>query len=210
MGATDTTATTTEWLMAELLNSPEVMKKACEELTRVVGLDNAVEERHLSKLTYLNAVIKESLRLHPVVPFLLPRFPSESTKIAGYDVPRGARTFINVWAIQRDPKIWENPLEFRPERFLSEDGANNGHSFNPSNSKYVYFPFGAGRRICPGIPLAETLVIHILASFLHMFDWKVPEGSKLDMSDKFGIVVKKRDTLIAVPTPRLSNAKLYE
>ena len=191
LGATDTTATTVEWLMAELLNCPEAMRKVYEELTQVVGLNSVVEESHLSKLTYLNAVIKETFRLHPPLPFLLPRFPSKATTIGGYHVPKGTKIFLNVWAIQRDPKNWENPSKFSPERFLSGDGVNV--HFNSGNS-FNYIPFGSGRRICAGLPLAERIVIHVLASFLHMFEWKLPEGSELDLTDKFGIVVKKRDT----------------
>lgn len=205
-GATDTTSTTVEWSMTELLNCPEAMAKVCEELTRVVGLNNIVEESHLSKLTYLNAVIKEILRLHPPLPFLLPRFPGKSTTVAGYDIPQGAKIIVNAWAIHRDPRSWESPCEFRPERFLSGDAEKM--RFN-STSNFNYIPFGSGRRICPGLPLAERFTIHVLASFLHMFHWKLPADSTLDLSDKFGSVLKKRHTLIAIPTPRLSDPHLY-
>lgn len=206
MGATDTTATTVEWLMAELLSHPEAMKKVYEELNEVVGPNNSVEEFHLSKLTYMNAVIKETLRLHPPLPFLLPRFPSKSTTIGGYSIPKGTKIFLNVWAIQRDPSVWENPNEFVPERFLSGEGSQVQFS---SGNNFGFIPFGSGRRICAGVPLAERIVIYILASFLHLFEWTLPPGEKLDLSDKFGIVVKKRDTLIAIPMPRFSNPEIY-
>lgn len=206
MGATDTTATTVEWLMAELLSHPEAMRKVYEELNEVVGPNNSVEEFHLSKLTYMNAVIKETFRLHPPLPFLLPRFPSKSTTIGGYNIPKGTKIFLNVWAIQRDPSVWENPNEFIPERFLTVDGSQI--HFNSGNN-FGYIPFGSGRRICAGVPLAERIVIYILASFLHLFDWELPRGEKLDLSDKFGIVLKKRGTLIAIPKPRFSKPELY-
>ncbi|PON53790.1 Cytochrome P450, E-class, group I [Parasponia andersonii] len=204
LGATDTTATTVEWLMAEILSHPEAMRKVYEELNEVVGPNNSVEEFHLSKLTYMNA---ETFRLHPPLPFLLPRYPSKSTTIGGYSIPKGTKIFLNVWAIQRDPNVWENPNEFIPERFLTDDGTSQVH-FNQGNN-FVYMPFGSGRRMCAGVPLAERIVIYLLASFLHFYDWQLPQDEKPDLSDKFGIVVKKRDTLIAIPKPRLSNPELY-
>ena len=106
--------------MAELLQHPEVMKKVNEELEEVVGLDSLVEESHLPKLHYLDAVIKETFRLHPPLPFLVPRSPSQSSTIGEYYVPKGTQVLLNVWVIHRDPKLWENPLEFQPERFLND------------------------------------------------------------------------------------------
>lgn len=204
MGGTDTTATTVEWVITELIQHPEAMKKVHQELTQVVGLNNLVEESHLPKLTYLDAVIKESFRLHPALPLLAPRCPSECTTVGGYMVPKGARIFLNIWAIHRDPNIWENPSEFRPERFL------NGHmKFDYNGNNFEYLPFGSGRRICAGIPLAEKMLNFEVASFLHSFEWKMPLGEKLDMSDRFGIVTKKMTPLVAIPTLRLSNLELY-
>ncbi|KAL5538037.1 hypothetical protein UlMin_044522 [Ulmus minor] len=204
VGGTDTTTTVVEWTMAELLKHPKVMKKVQEELTRVVGLNKTIEEFHLSQLTYLNAAIKETFRLHPTLPFLVPRCPSQSATIGGFHVPKGTRVFLNVWAIQRDPSIWEDPLEFRPERFL-----NDPNKYDYSGNNFHFFPFGSGRRLCAGLPLAERMMVYILASFLHSFDWKLPPGGKLELSDRFGIVTKKSEPLIAIPTPRLSNLELY-
>ncbi|KAL5538040.1 hypothetical protein UlMin_044525 [Ulmus minor] len=203
VGATETTTTTVEWTTAELLKHPEVMKKVQEELTQVVGLNNTVEEFHLSQLTYLNAAIKETFRLHPPLPFLVPHCPSQSATVGGYHIPKGTRVFLNVWAIQRDPSIWEDPLEFRPERFL------NDPKYDYSGNNFYFFPFGSGRRICAGLPLAERMMVYILASFLHSFDWKLPPGGKLELSDRFGIVIQKSEPLIAIPTSRLSNLELY-
>ena len=106
--------------MAEIFKHPKVLMKIQSELKQVVGLNNHVEESHLSKLTYLNAVFKETLRLHPPGPFLLPRFPSQSSIVGGYTIPKGSTIFLNLWSIQRDPSIWENPLEFNHERILRD------------------------------------------------------------------------------------------
>ncbi|XP_031281511.1 geraniol 8-hydroxylase-like [Pistacia vera] len=204
LGGTDTTTTMAEWTMAELMKHPEIMKKVQEELAEVVGMDGSVEEFHLPKLKYLDAVVKETLRLHPALPFLVPRSPSETCTIGGYTIPKGSRIMINVGAIQTDPRFWENPLEFRPERFLNDPG-----KFDYMGKNFQYMPFGSGRRVCPGINLAEKMLMSVLASLLHSFEWKLPDGTELDLSDQFGIVVKKMKPLIAVPTPRLSNLELY-
>ncbi|KAK9929488.1 hypothetical protein M0R45_026584 [Rubus argutus] len=206
VAATDTTSTTVEWVMTELLQHPVEMRGVQAELTQIVGLNDLVEEFHLPELHYLDAVIKETFRLHPALPLLLPRCPSQSTTIGGYYIPKGSTIFLNVWAIHNDSSVWDDPLEFRPQRFLNTDPSK---SFDYNGNKFQYLPFGSGRRICAGIPLAERLLIYVLASLLHSFDWKLPNYTKLDLSDKFGIVTKKKIPLIAIPTPRLSNLELY-
>ncbi|KAJ8764211.1 hypothetical protein K2173_005391 [Erythroxylum novogranatense] len=206
IGGTDTTSTMVEWTMAELMLHQDVMLKVYEELDKVVGSNNSVEEFHLPHLCYLEAVVKETFRLHPALPYLIPRRPSETCTLAGYTIPKGSTIFVNVYAIHRDPVLWQNPLEFRPERFLSEETGN----FDFSGANFQYLPFGSGRRICAGLPLAEKMLMYQLASFLHPFDWKLPSNdTELDLSDKAGIVVKIRKPLIAIPTPRLPNPDLY-
>ncbi|KAF4360431.1 hypothetical protein F8388_001902 [Cannabis sativa] len=138
VGGTDTTISTVEWAMAEMLKNPSVLIKVQEELKQIVGLNNNVEESHLTKLTYLNNVFKETLRLHPPAPFLLPRSPTQSTIVGGYTIPKGSTIFLNVWSIHRDPSIWENPLEFKPERF-DESGAS-GINYNFLGNNLNYFP----------------------------------------------------------------------
>ncbi|KAL4602573.1 hypothetical protein ACB092_10G062500 [Castanea dentata] len=203
VGGTDTTSNTIEFAMAEIMNKPEVMRKTQQELEAVVGKDNIVEESHIHKLPYLHAVMKETLRLHPALPLLVPHCPSETCTVGGYTIPKGSRIFVNVWAIQRDPSIWENPLNFDPERFLNSKWDYSGNDFN-------YFPFGSGRRICAGTAMAERMVIYSLATLLHSFDWNLPQGENLDITEKFGIVLKKKIPLVAVPTPRLSDPSMYE
>ena len=206
MGGTDTASTAVEWAIAELLNNPEMMNKVQDELQKVVGSNNEVEEFHLPQLTYLDAVLKETLRLHPPLPLGGPRTPSQSTTVGGYIIPKGTTIFLNLWAIQRDPNIWENPLEFRPERFL--DSSNAG-KFDLTGNNFSFLPFGSGRRVCPGITLAEKMSKLMIASFLHLFDWRLTAGANMDLSDKFGIVVKIKNSVVAIPTPRFYNSGLY-
>lgn len=203
VGGTDTTANTIEFALAEMMNKPEILKRAQQELDDVVGKDNIVEESHISKLPYLYAIMKEVLRIHPTLPLLVPHCPSETCVIGGYTIPKGARVFVNAWAIHRDPSIWENPLEFKPERFLDGKWDYSGNDFN-------YFPFGSGRRICAGTAMAERMFMFLLGSIIHSFDWKLAEGDKHDLSEKFGIVLKKKVALTAIPTPRLSSSIMYE
>ncbi|XP_030468614.1 flavonoid 3'-monooxygenase CYP75B137-like [Syzygium oleosum] len=204
VGGTDTTATMVEWVMAELLQNQNLMNKAVHELTEVVGEDKMVEEHHLPELKYLNAVIKEAFRLHPALPLLVPRTPHASCVIGGYTIPKGSNIFLNMGYIHKDPKIWDKPSEFRPERFLEDP-----HEYDLSGNNFTYMPFGSGRRICAGLPLAERMLKYVLASLLHSFEWELPRGAELELSDKSGIVVKKMNPLVAIPRPRLSTPELY-
>ncbi|PIA32655.1 hypothetical protein AQUCO_04400086v1 [Aquilegia coerulea] len=202
--ATDTTATTVEWAMAEIMNHPEILKKIREELASVVGNEDIVQESHVPKLTYLDAVIKETFRLHSIVPFLVPRRPSESCVIGGYTVPKDSKILVNAWALQRDPEVWENPLEFQPDRFL---GGTTKWDYSGNN--YNFLPFGSGRRMCAGVSLVERTLPYALASLLHSFEWKLPIGVHLDLSATMTITLRKKTPLIAIPTARLSDPKLY-
>ncbi|KAL2238086.1 cytochrome P450 93A3-like [Sesamum indicum] len=204
IGGTETTATIVEWAMAEIFHNSQVMRTVQQELDDVVGLNDIVEESHMPKLHYLNAVIKETFRLHPPAPLLLPRRPSQSTVLGGYTIPKGSRVILNVWSNYKDPQVWENPLEFKPERFL-----NDTYKWDYMGNNFHYLPFGSGRRLCPGLPLAERMVMYLLASFLHSFDWRLPEGENLDLTEKFGLVMKKSKPLVAIPSLRLPDLNMY-
>ncbi|KAJ0569994.1 putative cytochrome P450 [Helianthus annuus] len=206
VAGTETTSTLIEWVMAEIMMNHQVMNAIQEELAKVVGLNNIVEETHLSQLKYLDAVVKETLRLHPVVPFLIPRSPSQDCKVGGYTIPKGCTVFLNVWSIQRDPRYWDKPLEFYPKRFLSYESSKK-YDYKGNNLKF--FPFGSGRRLCAGLPLAEKMTLFILASLLHSFNWSLPKGEEHDLSEKFGITLTKVKPLTAIPSQRLPNASLY-
>ncbi|BFG31490.1 hypothetical protein CerSpe_177640 [Prunus speciosa] len=203
LGGTDTSSNTAEFAFAETMNKPAVMGKAKQELDDVVGKDSIVQETHISKLPYLQAVVKETLRLHPILPLLIPHCPSETCTVGGYTIPKGSRVLVNAWAIHRDPSNWEDPLDFDPDRFLHG-------KWDYSGSDFKYLPFGSGRRICAGTAMAERIVVYTLATLLHSFDWKLPQGEELDLSEKFGIVMKKKIPLVLIPTPRLSDPALYE
>ncbi|KAB1222998.1 Cytochrome P450 98A2 [Morella rubra] len=195
----DTTAITVEWAMAELIKNPRVQQKAQEELDRVIGFERVLTEADFSNLPYLQSVAKEGLRLHPPTPLMLPHRANDNVKIGGYDIPKGSNVHVNVWAIARDPAVWKNPLEFRPERFLEEDVDMKGHDFR-------LLPFGAGRRVCPGAQLGINLVTSMLGHLLHHFVWTPSEGLKpeeIDMSENPGLVTYMRTPLQTVATPRL-------
>ncbi|MED6223704.1 hypothetical protein PIB30_076680 [Stylosanthes scabra] len=195
----DTTAISVEWAMAELIKNPRVQQKAQEEIDRVIGLERIMSESDFSSLPYLQCVAKEALRLHPPTPLMLPHRANSNVKVGGYDIPKGSNVHVNVWAVARDPAVWKNPLEFRPERFLEEDVDMKGHDFR-------LLPFGAGRRVCPGAQLGINLVTSMLGHLLHHFSWAPPEGMRaeeIDMSENPGLVTYMRTPLQAVPTPRL-------
>ncbi|XP_010544458.1 PREDICTED: cytochrome P450 76C4-like [Tarenaya hassleriana] len=202
LAGTETSSNTIEFAMAELISKPKIMKRVQEELDEVVGDDKRVEEHHISELPYLLAVVKESLRLHPVAPILFPHRSSQTTVIAGYTIPKDTTVFFNMWAIQRDPSLWDDPLEFNPDRFLDKSFEFNGEDCS-------YLPFGSGRRICAGIALAERTVLYNLATLLHLFDWEAPGGHELVIEEKFGTALRLKNPLVAVPVPRLSDPSLY-
>lgn len=198
VGGTDTTATMAEWVMTEVLHNREVMEKVQKELEDFIGINKAVEEIHLRKLPYLDAVVKETFRLHPAIPLLVPKRPSQSCVVGGYTIPKDTRVFVNAWAIHRDPELWDHPLEFKPERILATPS-----KWDYSGNNFQYIPFGSGRRMCAGIPLAEKMLMYILASLLHSFDWKSTNSKEVDLSEKFGIVMRKSTPLLAIPTKKL-------
>eukprot|EP01018_Ginkgo_biloba_P006516 Gb_15956 [translate_table: standard] len=155
--------------MAELIRNPQTMKRARAEVEEIVGCNKKVEESDTERLPYLQAVMKEVLRLHPPAPLLLPHRADASCEIAGFVIPKNRQVIVNAWAIGRDPASWTDPLEFIPERFLELERDYKGHDFE-------LIPFGAGRRICVGIPLAIRMLPFVLASLLHSFDWSLPDG----------------------------------
>ncbi|KAF8011361.1 hypothetical protein BT93_J1841 [Corymbia citriodora subsp. variegata] len=194
---TDTSSATILWTMTELIRNPSMMRKAQEEVREAAKGKLQVEESDLLGLTYLRSVIKEALRLHPPLPLLVPRATIEDCKIRGYEIARGTTVFINVTAISTDPKSWENPEEFRPERFL-----NSSIDFKGQN--YEFLPFGSGRRGCPGINFGVVIVELALANLLHRFDWKLPEGMSvedIDMEEVYGLTTHKRTPLCLIATP---------
>ncbi|GMN26469.1 hypothetical protein TIFTF001_040857 [Ficus carica] len=193
---TETTSATLEWSMAELLKAPEAMSKAQAELEQVIGKGKKMKESDIPQLPYLQAIIKETLRLHPPAPLLVPRLAESDVEVCGYTIPKDAQVLINVWAIGRDPNVWENPDKFMPERFLKSNIDAGGRDFE-------LIPFGAGRRICPGMLLANRILHLTLGSLLNSFDWKLEDGVEpdtLNMEDKYGLTLIMDQPLRAFPT----------
>ncbi|CAL9137183.1 unnamed protein product [Musa textilis] len=203
-GGTESSAVTVEWAISELLKHPEVLEKATEELDRVVGRERWVEEKEVHRLPYVESIVKETMRMHPVAPMLVPRLSREHTTFDGYDIAAGTRVLVNVWTIGRDPSIWDAPEEFRPERFLGSPIDVKGHDFQ-------LLPFGAGRRMCPGYSLGLKVIQLSLANLLHGFKWRLPPGKKaedLSMEEIFGLSTPRKVPLQAVAEPKLP-AHLY-
>jgi cytochrome P450 len=177
--------------MSELVKHPRVMRKAQSEVREAFKGQDKVTEGDLGKLEYLRLVVKEALRLHAPVPLLLPRECREPCRVLGYDVPKGTKVFVNAWAIARDGRLWRDGEEFRPERFQG-----SGVDFRGNDMEFI--PFGAGRRICPGITLGLANLELALASLLYHFDWDLPGGARLeelDMAEAFGITLRRKSAL---------------
>ena len=190
----DTGALTVTWAMAELARNPRVMKKVQDEIRSCLK-KGKVSESDIHQLQYLKMIIKETLRLHPAAPLLLPRESMSHFKLANYEVFPKTLIQVNTWAIGRDPKHWDKPEEFFPERF-----ADNSIDYKGQN--FEYLPFGAGRRGCPGMYMGITMVELTLANLLSCFDWKLPNGMKetdLDMEEVSGITTYKKSPLKLVP-----------
>ncbi|KAH7515521.1 hypothetical protein FEM48_Zijuj10G0035500 [Ziziphus jujuba var. spinosa] len=168
-----------------------ISEQNCEDMDKT-RIGRLFVESDTAKLPYLQAIIKETFRLHPAVPLLLPRRAEADVEISGFTVPKGAQILVNAWAIGRDSSMWENPNSFKPERFLGSDIDVRGQSFE-------LIPFGSGRRICPGLPLAMRMLYLILGSLIHSFAWEL-EDEKITMDDKFGLTLQLAQPLRALPS----------
>lgn len=194
---TDTTATLLEWEMSVLLQHPRVMKRLQDEIRGIAKGKPRITEEDLEKSKYLKAVVKETLRLHPPIPMPIPREARQDAKVMGYDVAAKTMVIANLWAIGRDPKAWENPDEFRPERFLDSSIDFKGNDFQ-------FIPFGAGRRGCPGISFATAINEIVLANLVNKFDWELPKGMRmedLDMTESNDFTIRRKTPLLAVAIP---------
>jgi len=203
-GGTESSAVTVEWAISELLKKPEVIAKATEELDRVIGRGRWVTEKDIPQLPYVDAIVKETMRLHPVAPLLVPRLAREDATVDGYDIPAGTRVLVSVWSIGRDPALWDAPEEFMPERFL-------GSKLDVKGQDYELLPFGSGRRMCPGYSLGLKVIQVSLANLLHGFTWSLPNGmtkEELSMEEIFGLSTPRKFPLEAVVEPKLP-AHLY-
>ncbi|GLJ29515.1 hypothetical protein SUGI_0581830 [Cryptomeria japonica] len=195
---TDTSAVTMEWALASLLQHPEILRKAQEELDIEIGRERLVDESDLPKLKYLEAIVKETFRLYPPGPLLAPHESIEPCSVGGWHVPVGTRLIVNVWAIQRDPAVWDRPTEFDPERFLK-----SGVEIDVKGQNFELIPFGSGRRMCPAMSVALLSVTYTLARMLQSFEWCSPEGTVIDMTEGFGFTMPRAFPVEAIVKPRL-------
>ncbi|GJV85811.1 geraniol 8-hydroxylase-like protein [Tanacetum coccineum] len=196
VAGTDTTSTTVEWAMAELIHNPKKLKKARLELAKLMQNENRnIEEHDIARLPYLQAIIKETLRLHPPVPFFIPHESLHDVEVQGFIVPKKAQILCNLWAIGQEPNVWSDAEKFMPERFLDVKIDYRGQDFE-------FTPFGIGRRMCPGLNIAHRMLHIMLGSLILKFDWKLEGNMRvedLDMSEKFGITLPRNEPLLAVP-----------
>ncbi|THG21722.1 hypothetical protein TEA_024104 [Camellia sinensis var. sinensis] len=203
LGATDTTTVTLTWALALLLNNRQVLKRAQDELQTHVGNHRQVKESDMKELPYLQAIVKETLRLYPPAQLLPPREAVEDCCVGGYHVPTGTRLFLNLWKIHRDPQVWADPLEFQPERFLTIN-----IDVDVRGQHFELIPFGSGRRACPGISFALQVVQFSLASLLHSFEFATPSYEVVDMTESNGFTTIKATPLQVLLIPRLP-AEIY-
>ncbi|KAH7849742.1 hypothetical protein Vadar_022356 [Vaccinium darrowii] len=198
MAGADTTSVMLTWAVSLLLNNRQVLKKAQEELDLHVGKERQVDESDINKLFYLQAIVKETLRLYPAAPLAGQREFSEDCTINGYHIPKGTQLIPNLWKIQRDPTKWVDPLVFRPERFLTEQ-----KDVDVKGQHFELIPFGAGRRVCPGAALGLQMLHFVLARLIQGFELSTPNNAPVDMTESAGITNAKATPLEVLVAPRL-------
>lgn len=196
IAGTETNSSTTAWAMTELLLNPHMFSRLREEVSTIVGEDGKIQEAKILDLPYLQAVIKETLRLHLPVPLLVPHKTETEVKLGKYIIPKNTRILVNAWSMARDPMYWENPLTFNPERFFENE------QIEYKGQHFKFIPFGSGRRMCPGISFAHRVVSLTVASFVYHFDWKLPHArEEMDMNTVFGLTLLRATPLVAIPLP---------
>ncbi|KAB1220296.1 Isoflavone 2'-hydroxylase [Morella rubra] len=193
VAGTDTTATTMEWAMSLLLNHPDVLQKVRAEIDNEVGHGHLISEFDLARVPYLRCVMNETLRLYPVVPLLLPHFSNEDCTVGGFQIAKGTILLVNAWAMHRDPKLWEEPTRFMPERFETNNEERDGFKF---------LPFGIGRRSCPGAGMGQRIILLTLGTLIQCFDWERLGKEIVDMNPDAGFLLSKERPLEALCSPR--------
>ncbi|KAK6138852.1 hypothetical protein DH2020_027405 [Rehmannia glutinosa] len=186
----DTMSVTMEWAMSLILNHPDKIKKIKAEIDAHVPEDRLINEQDLPKLNYLQNAITETLRLYPPLPFLIPHEASDDCRVGGYDVSKGTMLLVNLWSIHRNPRLWEDPDKFMPERHeFKEDGL-------------FMMPFGAGRRKCPGGGLSTRVIGLTLGALIQCFEWERVGDELVDMTENTGFSIPKVEPLVAMCKPR--------
>ncbi|TKY50304.1 Cytochrome P450 82A4 [Spatholobus suberectus] len=198
-GGADTSSTTLTWAICLILRNPLVLEKVKVELDIQVGKERSISEADIGKLIYVQTIVKETLRLYPPSPLFPPREFTENCILSGYNVKKGTRLITNIWKIHTDLNLWSNPLEFKPERFLTTH-----KNIDVTGHHFELLPFGGGRRICPGISFGLQTIHLTLASLLHSFEILYPSTEPLDMTETFGLTNTKATPLVVLIKPNLS------
>ncbi|KAG5566717.1 hypothetical protein RHGRI_002311 [Rhododendron griersonianum] len=206
LAGSDTTSINLTWVLSNLLNNRRALTRAQEEIDTQIGKTRWVEESDVKSLVYLQAIVKETLRLYPPGPLSVPHQATEDCEIGGYNIPKGTRVFPNLWKLHRDPRVWPDPEEFVPERWLA---GNHAAGLDVSGKNFEFGPFGSGRRSCPGATFAMQVTQLTLARLIQGFELATPGNEAVDMSEGLGITLPKVRPLEVVITPRLSS-DLYE
>ncbi|KAL4272402.1 hypothetical protein GQ457_13G008780 [Hibiscus cannabinus] len=201
LAASDTTMVTLTWALSLLLNNRDELRKLQQELDVHVGKDRLVEESDIKNLVYLRAIIKETLRLYPAGPLAVPHESMEDCRVSGYHIPAGTRLFVNLSKVHRDPRVWSDPCEFQPQRFVT---SHKDIDFKGQNFEFI--PFSSGRRMCPGVSFAVQVLEGVLASVVQGFELKTPLGEAVDMSESIGMTNQKSSPLQALIAPRLPSS----
>ncbi|XP_057470771.1 cytochrome P450 CYP82D47-like [Actinidia eriantha] len=204
LAGSDTSRIAMTWALSLLLNHTESLKRVQEELDAHVGRERWVDETDIKHLPYLQSIVKETLRLYPPGPLSVPREAMKDCLVADYHVPRGTTLIVNLWKLHRDPNVWDDPNEFRPERFLTSHAR-----FDVRGQQFDYLPYSAGRRMCPGVASSLQMVQLTLGRVLQGFSFATPMNSKVDMTEGLGLALHKANPLEVILTPRLPS-KLYQ
>ncbi|KAK4487372.1 hypothetical protein RD792_006003 [Penstemon davidsonii] len=194
LAGTDTTNIIIIWALSDLIKNKNEMYKVRVELQTNIG-DRILEESDIMVLPYLQACVEETIRMHPPIPFLLPHRATETCNVMNFTIPKGSQVMVNTWAMANDPSIWDDPSSYRPERFL-----DSGVDFKGNNFEFV--PFGSGRRMCPGLPMAFVQVQYVVACLVNTFNWFDPRDNdfdELDMEEVYHLAMRKKNPLELIP-----------
>ncbi|KAL2249469.1 isoleucine N-monooxygenase 1-like [Sesamum indicum] len=200
LASVDNPSNAVEWALAEMINQPNILNRACEELDQVVGRDRLVDESDLSKLNYVKACAKEAFRLHPMVPFNVPHVSIEDTVVGGYFIPKGSQVLLSRLGLGRNPRVWEDPLVYKPERHIVDKDSE----VVLVDHELRMISFSTGRRGCPGIVLGSTMTTILLARLIQGFNWTTPPTGSINID------YAEAEPLIAHAVPRLAPHVYHE
>ncbi|QHO18395.1 Isoleucine N-monooxygenase [Arachis hypogaea] len=199
VGTMDNPYNNVEWVLSEIINQPEILQKAIEELDKVVGKKRLVQESDIPKLNYVKACLREGFRLHPINDFNIPHVSMKDTIVANYFIPKGSHILIRRQGIGQNPRVWNEPLKFKPERHLKKDG----YDLTLTESNLELFIFGTGRRSCPAITLGTTVIVMLFARLVHGFTWIAPPNEPSINLSELEKDTTKVKPLVALGKPRL-------